>query len=308
MNKWVHEDLVTDKKAEGLRVDRYISDVLRLFSRSQIRQRDVEVSVNGKPVKLSKVISLNDRVTVRYAEPREPDIAAEDIPLDIIFENSRALVINKPQGMVVHPAAGNYSGTLVQALLYHVKQLRESFTDEPVRPGIVHRLDKETSGIIVAAKDPEALNKLAAQFARKKVHKIYLAVVKGHVQKLRGEVDYPIARDPHHRKRFTWKRQDGKSSLTRYRVVRYLQDATLLELSPHTGRTHQLRVHMSSIGHPVLGDSLYGRKRGASDFTLLLHARRIMISLPGEECVRVFRAPLPEHFKEALCILRRPET
>jgi 23S rRNA pseudouridine1911/1915/1917 synthase len=186
-----------------------------------------------------------------------------------------------------------------------VKQLQENFTDEAVRPGIVHRLDKDTSGVIVAAKDPEALHYLAAQFARKKVRKVYLAVVKGHVEKPRGEISHPIARDPHNRKRFTWKRQDGKTALTRYRVLRYLHDATLVELSPSTGRTHQLRVHMASLGHPILGDPVYGRNSGPGDFTLLLHARKILIRLPGEEDFGLYRALLPLHFKRALLELRR---
>lgn len=304
MAKYSYEGVITEEAAEGLRVDRYLSDVLGLFTRSQIKQRDVEILLNGNPAKLGKTVHLNDNITVIYSEPKEPYIRAENIPLDIIYENSRALVINKPQGMVVHPAAGNYSGTLVQALLHHVKQLRVNFSEEAVRPGIVHRLDKDTSGVIVAAEDPEALNYLAAQFARKKVRKIYLAVVKGHVSKPHGEIDHPIARDPHNRKRFTWKREDGKKALTRYRVLRYLRDATLVELSPRTGRTHQLRVHMTSIGHPILGDPLYGRSGSLGDYSLLLHASRISIRLPGEAETGVYRAPLPEHFKKALCELR----
>ncbi|MGC9311362.1 MAG: RluA family pseudouridine synthase [Sediminispirochaetaceae bacterium] len=291
---------VTQEDACGLRIDRYISEYLSLFSRSQIKQREVEVSINGRTVKLSKTVALDDLLEVRYSDPAETAVEPENIPLDIVYENSRALLIHKPQGMVVHPAAGNYTGTLVQALLYYVKHLGDSFRDENVRPGIVHRLDKETSGILVAAKDPEALQFLTAQFQEKKVRKTYLAIVKGKLQKRHGVVDHPIARDPRNRKRFTWKRDDGKPSRTEYRVIRYLREATLVQLSPSTGRTHQLRVHMCSLGHPVIGDTLYGRPGGKyAGYTLLLHAYKICIQLP-EEDLAVYRAPLPEHFKRAL--------
>lgn len=304
MSRTFYEGRVLEEEADGVRVDRYISDFLHLFKRSQIKQRDVEVTLNGKTAKMSKPVRLNDTVVISYSEPGEPNVVAEHIPLDIVYENERVLVLNKPRGMVVHPAAGNYSGTMVQGLLYYVKQLRENFSDEAVRPGIVHRLDKDTSGIIVAAKDPEALQMLAAQFAHKKVRKVYLAVVKGHVRNSRGIIKHPIARDPHHRKRFTWRRAEGRTALTHYRVLRYLRNASLVELSPRTGRTHQLRVHMASLGHPVMGDPIYGRGGGTGNYRLLLHARRIKIRLPEEEKPRVFRAPLPGHFKKALNELR----
>ncbi len=299
---------VTREDACGLRIDRYISEYLQLFTRSQIKQREVEVSLNGRPVKLSKAIALNDLLEVRYSDPAETAVEPENIPLDIVYENSRALVLHKPQGMVVHPAAGNYTGTLVQALLYYVKHMGDNFRDEKVRPGIVHRLDKETSGILVAAKDPEALQFLAGQFQKKKVQKTYLAIVKGRLQKRRGVVNHPIARDPRNRKRFTWKRADGKPSSTEYRVIRYLGDASLVQLSPRTGRTHQLRVHMSSLGHPIIGDPLYGRTGGKyAGYTLLLHAYKIRIQLP-DEAPAVYRATLPAHFKCALVQLgTRPE-
>jgi 23S rRNA pseudouridine1911/1915/1917 synthase len=291
---------VTQEDACGLRIDRYISEYLSLFSRSQIKQREVEVSLNGRPVKLSKTVTLDDLIEVRYNDPAETAVEPENIPLDIVYENNRALVINKAQGMVVHPAAGNYTGTLVQALLYYVKHLGDTFHGENIRPGIVHRLDKETSGVLVAAKDPEALQFLAGQFQKKMVRKTYLAIAKGKLQKRRGVVDHPIARDPRNRKRFTWKRADGKPSRTEYQVIRYLRDATLVQLSPSTGRTHQLRVHMSSLGHPIIGDTLYSRPGGKyAGYTLLLHAYKIRIQLP-EEDPAVYRAPLPEHFKRAL--------
>jgi len=291
---------VTEEAAEGLRADRYISEFLQLFSRSQIKQREVLLWINGKSSKLSRTLDLGDTLIVEYSEAAEISVEPENIPLDILFENDRALVINKVQGMVVHPAAGNYTGTLVQALLYYVKYLGRNFDGEKVRPGIVHRLDKDTSGVLVAAKDPEALQFLSKQFEMKKVRKTYLAIVKGRVQRRSGRIDHPIARDPKNRKRFTWKREDGKVSCTNYRLIRYLNNASLMELSPSTGRTHQLRVHMSSIGHPIVGDSLYGRRGGKfGSYSLLLHAYKILIQLPDEE-PRIYRAPLPSHFKTAL--------
>lgn len=295
---------VIQPDADGIRLDKYISEFLRLFSRSQIKQRELEVSLNGQPAKLGKTVSLGDTLLINYSDPAEISVEPEDIPLTVIYENRQALVINKPQGMVVHPAAGNYSGTLVQALLHHVRQLETNFPGEQLRPGIVHRLDKDTSGVIVAAKDPEALQYLAAQFQRKSVRKTYLAIVKGRVGNRTGVIEHPIARDPHHRKRFTWKRSDGKPSRTQYRVLRYLEGATFVQLSPSTGRTHQLRVHMSSLGHPIIGDNLYGRTGGAyAGYNLLLHAYKIRIRLPGER-IAVYRARLPAHFKTALCELR----
>lgn len=298
-------ETVQDEAVSGMRLDRYLSDVLQICSRSQLKARNVAVKLNGKASKLHKSLEVDDVLEIEYDAPRELHVEAEDIPLDIIFENDRVLILNKAQGMVVHPAAGNYTGTLVQALLHHVKELRDNFQGETVRPGIVHRLDKDTSGIIVVAKDEAAREILAKQFAKKKVKKIYYAVVKGHVQKPHGRVEHAIARDPHNRKRFTWKREDGKRALTNYRVIRYLENATLLRLAPETGRTHQLRVHMSSLGHPIVGDPIYGRTGGSfGKYNLLLHAHNLSIRLPDEEVARNFIAPLPEHFKRALAELR----
>ena len=297
---WVREE-----GAEGLRIDRYIAEYLELCSRSQMRQRDFQVFLNGKEAKLSKTLHSQDHLLIRYGPPPATEIKAEKLPLDIVYEDKHCIVLNKAQGMVVHPAAGNYSGTLVQGLLHHIAGLEERFGGESSRPGIVHRLDKDTSGIIVAAKDPESLNFLARQFAKKKVEKRYLALVKGHLPKQQGVVDHPIARDPHNRKRFTWKRPDGKASVTEYRVLRRLRGACLVELRPKTGRTHQLRVHMASLGHPIVGDPIYGRPGGEFvQYSLMLHAASIRIRLPGTKDRREFRAPLPRHFKYALVELR----
>ncbi len=289
------------EESEGIRADRYISDVLQLFPRSQIKNRNVEIYINGHKSKLSKAVSAGDSLEILYEPEQEIHIEPEEIPLNIIYENSRCIVINKPQGMVVHPAAGNYTGTLVQALLSYIPELKSNFSGDLFRPGIVHRLDKDTSGIIVAAKDPEALGFLTRQFAKKTISKQYLALIKGAPTKPRGTIQHPIARDPQHRKRFTWKRSDGKSAFTEYRLIRSYTKAGFILLSPSTGRTHQLRVHMQSIGHPIIGDPLYGRSGGDFGYySLMLHAYKLKIRLPGETQPRVFRAHLPPHFRQLL--------
>src|SRR6056297_897794 len=296
---------VEELEADGLRADRYISDFLKLFPRSQIKQREVEIEINGHQAKLSRALHVGDELDVYYMPEQPLQIEPENIPLYIIYENEHCLVINKPQGMVVHPAAGNYTGTLVQALLWYIPQLKTNFADDLLRPGIVHRLDKDTSGIIITAKTPQALEFLSKQFVNKTLSKHYLAIVKGVIQKPQGSIDYPIARDPYHRKRFTWKRSDGKEAHTKYRVLSFFSKTSFLSLSPSTGRTHQLRVHMSSLGHPIVGDSLYSRSGGSGkSYSLMLHAYKLKIQLPGEDATRVFRAHLPSHFRKALIELR----
>ncbi len=305
MNKIRTHATVEEPEAAGIRADRYVADFMDLLPRSQIKSREVEISINGRKVKQSKAVEIGDELTVDYLPREESIVEAEKIPLDIIFENNRCVVLNKPQGMVVHPGAGNFNGTLVHALLAHIPELKINFPDEPLRPGIVHRLDKDTSGIIVAAKDPAALQFLSRQFAKKTIAKQYLAIVKGVIQKPHGYIDHPIARDIHNRKKFTWQRSDGKEAFTEYRVLRRFAHASFVSLMPATGRTHQLRVHMSSLGHPVAGDPIYGRSGGSfKNFSLMLHAYKLTLRLPGESAARVFRAHLPEHFKCALHSLR----
>ena len=171
--------VVEETEADGLRIDKYVAEYLELFTRSQLKQRSVEFLVDGQPVKASRPVRLGSVLEIRYAPPEPLSVEAEEVPLDIIYEDEHAIVVNKPQGMVVHPAAGNFSGTLVQGLLYHVEILRARFPDQELRPGIVHRLDKDTSGVIVAAKDPESFSFLSRQFAERKADKRYLAEVRG---------------------------------------------------------------------------------------------------------------------------------
>lgn len=282
------------------RVDKYISDVWGILTRSQIKQRSAQVFVGGVPVKLSRKVAAGELVEIEYSPPERMDLAPEDIPLDVIFENQDVLVINKAQGLVVHPAAGNFTGTLVQGLLYRYQEeeFEDSFGSKDVRPGIVHRLDKDTSGVLITAKNPDALEFLSGQFRDKTARKRYVALVKGNPRPREGRIDNYLIRDPRHRKKFTWRTGpgQGKHAVTDYRVVKDFDGYSLMFLYPRTGRTHQLRVHTLSLGHPILGDPVYGRNPGQDSTTLMLHASRLTICLPGETAARSFRAPLPDRF------------
>lgn len=290
----------------GMRLDRYIAEVMDVASRSQLKHYDLKALVNGLPVKLSRKLEEGDEVTVEYDEPPETEIEAEDIPLNIIYEDEDVIVVDKPQGMVVHPGAGNRSGTLVQGIMHHCAHLSDNFPDQPSRPGIVHRLDKDTSGVIIVAKNKRAHEYLAAQFRRRKTKKRYLAIVKGEIRHTGGTVEYPIARDRHYRKRFTWSRPEGKKALTRYKVLERFSDYTLILLAPRTGRTHQLRVHMLAENHPILGDPVYGRKdKSFPGSSLMLHAASLTIRLPKDREERTFKAPMPERFRRILNELNR---
>lgn len=281
----------------GTRLDSYLADTLKLFTRSQAKRRIRKLLVNGKPAKLSKRIQPGDLLELEYLDAPPTELLPEAIQLDILFEDDNVLVVNKPQGLVVHPAAGNWTGTLVNALLHHCARLKERFPGEEARPGIVHRLDKDTSGLIITAKSSESREFLARQFRLRRVGKQYIAIVRGEPAEERGRIESSIARDRRHRKRFRIVRSGpgGKKAITLYRVLRRKGGHALLSLRPRTGRTHQLRVQLASLGCPIVGDALYGGKAAAP---LLLHAYRLRIRLPGESEPRTFRAPLPQRFRE----------
>jgi len=306
---------IIDIDPKGLRIDRYIAENLRLLSRSQIKSRELEARVNGKPVKISRIVKNGDTIELSWNEADPVNLIPENIPLDIIFENDRAVVINKPQGMIVHPGAGNWQGTLANALYHRRLELCHitdgaAFTQGPehcpgpgIRPGIVHRLDKDTSGVMIAAYDDEALAFLAEQFKSRKARKTYIAIVSGILKEKKGRIETFIARDPKDRKRFTVSSQ-GRASLTLYSVIREWKEHSLLLLTPKTGRTHQIRVHLRHIGHPVMGDTLYGFTNASfPNAGLMLHSRRLAITLPGEREQRVFKAPLPERFTKLIISL-----
>lgn len=299
-------EAVVEAPHEGLRADRYVSEVLDLFPRSQLKTREVRILVNGRPVKPSRSVHEGELVEVEYGPVPLPDLEPEDIPLSVIFENRELLIIDKPQGMVVHPAQGNYSGTLAHAVLHHVAGLERDFEPESLRPGIVHRLDKDTSGIIVVAKSAAAHEEISRQFRERAVHKTYVAVTKGTPRAPVGSVEGFIRRDPHNRKRFAHDAEQGKPAYTGYRVLRSFADHAVVVLHPHTGRTHQLRVHMSHLGHPILGDPLYARRSARfPDATLMLHALSLRFTPPGETGPRVFTASLPPRFTETIGVLIR---
>ena len=290
---------VSETLHNGLRLDRYIAEKLCLLSRSQIKARNLKARVNGKEAKVSLPIKTGDLLEFFWDEAEPVNLVPENIPLDTLYEDERAVVINKPQGMVVHPGAGNWHGTLANAL-YH-RRLQQGFqcgnlNGEGLRPGIVHRLDKDTSGVMVAAYDDEALAILAEQFRFRKARKKYIAIVGGIPRERTGRIETFIVRDPKDRKRFAVAGQ-GRAALTLYSVLKTWRRHSLVLLRPKTGRTHQLRVHMRHLGHPIVGDPLYGSSDPLfSQASLMLHARSLSIILPGEKEERLFKAPLPQRF------------
>jgi len=297
--------VIEEKIEYPLRLDRYVSENLRLLSRSQIKVKLLKAKINGKEAKLSHSVKSKDHLELQWEDALPLDIIPQDIPLDIVFENSRCVVINKVQGMVVHPGAGNRQGTLVNALLFHKMQKdekKEQIKSESKRPGIVHRLDKDTSGLIIAAWDDEALAFLSQQFKNRKVKKNYAAIVCGVPKEEKSSIETYITRDPKNRKRFTVSSNTsdaraGKYALTYYKVVKKWKNYSLLLLRPKTGRTHQLRVHLRHIGCPILGDPVYGRADNMfPKASLLLHSKKLVINLPGEKDDRFFTSALPERF------------
>ncbi len=292
----------------GLRVDRYIADHLKIFTRSQIKNRNVRVLLHNKEIKLSKILNSGDTITVEYNNPEPLQLTPEKMDLDVIYEDNNCIVINKPQGMVVHPGAGNFSGTLVHGLLYHCLEMKDKFSRDDIRPGIVHRLDKETSGVLISAKNPDALETLSSQFRNRSTKKSYLAVVKGTPVKHEGKIETYIARDQNNRKKFIVSENRGKKAVTIYKLIKAWDNFSLLHLKLETGRTHQLRVHMLFLGNPILGDPVYGRKSGIfPDISLMLHAYRLSLTLPGAiDKISTFTAPLPPRFHKVIKSLSNP--
>jgi 23S rRNA pseudouridine1911/1915/1917 synthase len=251
---------------------------------------------------MGRKLKLGDVVVLSYADPPASDLRPEDIPLSLLFENDEVIVIDKPQGLVVHPGSGNQSGTLVNALLFHFRNLAVGFPPGDPRPGIVHRLDKDTSGVIIVAKNASTHQFLARQFQERSVRKRYIAIVRGDLPSREGRIETRLARDPRDRKKFACVSTGGRIAVTRYRVLRSFTAGAdtyaLVLLSPRTGRTHQLRAHMRHLGCPILGDPLYGRgDTRFPDSTLPLHARSLSLTLPGEARPRVFTAPVPARFR-----------
>ncbi|ASA23537.1 RluA family pseudouridine synthase [Paenibacillus donghaensis] len=287
------------------RIDKYITEAWEEdISRSQVQLwiTDGHVTVNGGPVKANYKLFEGDVVTVIVPEPEVTDLIAEDIPLEVVYEDSDLIVVNKPRGMVVHPAVGHPSGTLVNALMYHCKDL--SGISGEIRPGIVHRIDKDTSGLIMAAKNDAAHASLSAQLKEHSVTRRYIAVVQGNLTHDQGTVDAPIGRDAHDRKMYTVTQKNSKKSITHFKVLERFGDCTLVELQLETGRTHQIRVHMKFIGHPLLGDPIYGRSKSAVITGQALHAAVLGFVHPSTGEYKEFSVPLPTDLEEVLFNLR----
>lgn len=288
----------------GERLDRYLARAYPELTRTQA-QRLIEqgqVTVNGQPAKPGLKLNAGDRVSAELPPPIDTTPQAERNPLNIIYEDDEVVVINKPSGLTVHPAPGHPDHTLINALLAHVPDLPAA--DDPERPGIVHRLDKDASGLMVVAKTRTAQLNLIGQFQQRTVDKTYLVLVKGHLHPAQGIIEAPIGRDPRHRQRMAVVEADrGKEARTEYQVSEYVGEDTLLEVKMTTGRTHQIRVHLAAIGYPVRGDRVYGN--GPDSFPrLFLHAHRLGFRLPGSGEYREFVAELADELTKVLASLR----
>lgn len=291
----------------GERIDRFLSEEIADLSRSYIQKllKEGSISVNGNAVKANYRVNEGDEIRVEIPEPEAPDILPEDIPLDILYEDDDILVVNKPKGMVVHPAPGHYSHTLVNAVLFHCGS-RLSGINGVLRPGIVHRIDMDTTGSLLICKNDRAHQILADELKEHSITRRYHAIVHGNLKEDTGTVNAPIGRHPVDRKKMSTKSPSGRHAVTHYRVLERVGDFTYIECELETGRTHQIRVHMSSIGHPILGDAVYGPAR--CPFRLqgqTLHAKILGIRHPSTGEYMEFDAPLPEYFSELLDRLRK---
>ncbi len=300
------EELHLTAAHSGERIDRFLSTDLEDLSRSYIQKllKEGAVLVNGKAVKTSYKLNAGDEILVRIPDPEPMDILPEDIPLDILYEDEDILVINKPKGMVVHPSPGHYSHTLVNAVLYHCGG-RLSGINGVLRPGIVHRIDMDTTGSLLICKNDHAHQILADELKAHHITRRYHAVVHGNLKDDAGTVNAPIGRHPVDRKKMSTKAPNGRSAVTHYRVLERFGNYTYIECELETGRTHQIRVHMSSIGHPILGDAVYGPAK--CPFKLegqTLHAKILGIVHPVTGKYMEFDAPLPEYFETLLKRLR----
>lgn len=292
-----HEIEVLESQA-GLRIDKFLSDELPELSRSYIQKliKDGQVTVNNKAVKANYKVNAYDELTIIEPELKEPDILAEDIPLDILYEDSDLLIVNKPKGMVVHPSAGHYSGTLVNAIMYYCKD-DLSGINGVMRPGIVHRIDMDTTGSLIVCKNDFTHNDVAQQLKEHSIKRVYHAIVHGVVKEDEGTIDAPIGRHPIERKKMSINHKNGKEAVTHYKVIQRFHNYTYIQCQLETGRTHQIRVHMSSIKHPLLGDAVYGPAK--CPFKLqgqTLHAQTIGIRHPKTGEYLEIDAPLPEYF------------
>ena len=295
-----------NSEEEGKRIDKYLSVMIEGKSRSFVQGliEEKKVKANSKVIKSNYKLKKGDFIEVEVPEPVELNVSAEKMNLDIVYEDEDVLVVNKEKGIVVHPAPGNYTGTLVNGILHHCSDL--SGINGVIRPGIVHRIDKDTSGILVIAKNDEAHNDLAAQFKEHSIKREYYALVEGRFSNLKGTVDKPISRDKKERIKMAIN-SDGKRAVTHYEVLeQYDKGVSLVKCTLETGRTHQIRVHMASIGHPLVGDLVYGYKRQKFNIEgQALHAKTLGFIHPRSKEYMEFTSELPNYFKELLEKLRK---
>lgn len=302
------EEMILKSDVSGNRIDSWLAGKLPSYSRTYIRKLIDEgnVLVNAKISKANHILKPGDEITIFMPDPVKLDIKAENIGLEVLYEDSDIIVVNKPRGMVVHPAPGNYSGTLVNALMGYCE---ESLSDinGVIRPGIVHRIDRDTSGVLVVAKNNIAHEKLSSKLKTHDIKRIYSAIVEGVIAENSGKIDAPVGRHKIDRKKMSVNLKSGRKAITHFKVLERFADTTYIELQLETGRTHQIRVHMAYIDHPVYGDEVYGslrKKRGINGQAL--HARVLGFEHPTSGIYMEFEAELPDYFKNLLCKLRYP--
>lgn len=292
----------------GERIDKYLSEMPEGYSRSFLQKliKENYIKVNDKPVKPSYRLVFGDSIKVTLPEPEKLEISAENIPLDILYEDKDIIVINKPKQMVVHPAPGHFTGTLVNALLYHCSNDLSGINGTS-RPGIVHRIDMDTTGSLVVCKNDTAHQSLSEQLKAHTIHREYEAIAHGHFKEMTGTINAPIGRHPTERKKMSVHARNGREAITHYQVLEQFSGYAYIRCRLETGRTHQIRVHMASIGHPLLGDSVYGPKKcpfpGLEGQTL--HAKILGFIHPGTGEYIEFNAPFPEYFTQLLEKLRK---
>ena len=296
----IHLD--TDENWMDERIDKFLSAQLPEQSRSYLQKiiKEGSVLVNGSPVKASYRMDDQDEVTIDLPELKEPEIEAENIPLDILYEDDDLLMVNKPKGMVVHPSVGHTTGTLVNAVMYHCKE-DLSGINGVMRPGIVHRIDKDTTGVLVICKNDKAHNFVAEQLKEHSITRKYRAIVNGVIKEDEGTVNAPIGRHPTERKKMAINEKNGKHAVTHYRVLERFANHTYIECQLETGRTHQIRVHMASLHHPLLGDTVYGSQKNPYHLEgQTLHAMVLGLIHPSTGSYLEVTAPLPEYFQKLL--------
>ncbi len=299
-------EFLVEQQNNNIRIDKFLSEQMPDHTRSFLQKliKEGDVLVNAQPVKSNYKVSTDDRISVEIPEMKDPEILAEDIPLDILYEDSDIIIVNKPKQMVVHPAPGHYSGTLVNALMYHCGNDLSGINGE-LRPGIVHRIDMDTTGSLVICKNDMAHQSLSEQLKVHSIKRVYEAIVHGNLKEDTGTIHAPIGRHPQDRKKMSIHAKISRDAITHYQVLERFGNYTYIECQLETGRTHQIRVHMASIGHPILGDEVYGPKK--CPFPSLqgqtLHAKTLGITHPRTGEYLEVNAPLPDYFTKLLRIL-----